>query len=350
MRVNLSRLLIFPREAERRGSVLILVLWLMSILVIFAIYLGAGVRQKLVLVHRLDERSKARYIAEAGVKKAVTILENKTSDKEYPYDTFSDTWRNDEGLFKGVPVGDGSYDISYNYANELTGKAETCYGIVDEESKININRVDQHLLRRFFRTACGMDGTESQELAASIVDWRDKDSELSIPLGSAEDFDYQGLNRPYEAKDSHFELLEELFLVRGMNMEIFERLKPYITVYGSGKVNVNTASGVVLTALGLDGRLPYKILSYRYGEDKKIGTADDGVFVLKANILPKLSQFADLSESEVAKLSRVIDKHLDVASSFFSIKCTAHIGNKRELRKVSAVCNRSGRVVYWREL
>ena len=95
------------------------------------------------------------------------------------------------------------------------------------------------MIERLFRIGLGMDDMRAG-VAASIKDWRDKDSELSIPVGSAEDFLYRGLKYPYEAKDEDLESLDEL-LVNGMTKDIFERIKDYVTVWGSGMVNINTA-------------------------------------------------------------------------------------------------------------
>ena len=45
------------------------------------------------------------------------------------------------------------------------------------------------------------------------------------------------------------ESLDELLLVNGMTKDIFERIKDYVTVWGSGMVNINTAGREVLWLL-----------------------------------------------------------------------------------------------------
>jgi len=49
-----------------------------------------------------------------------------------------------------------------------------------------------------------IDDIEAQSLAASIVDFIDEDSNLSVPLGSTEDSYYHNLKEPYECKDDKF--------------------------------------------------------------------------------------------------------------------------------------------------
>lgn len=102
-----------------------------------------------------------------------------------------------------------------------------------------------------------------------------------------------------------------------MDKNIFEKLKNYITIYGSGKINVNTASGVVLLALGINQDLVDKIVSFRLGEDGIIGSSDDNIFEAPSNIVPKLSQFSHLSDSEIAQISVIVDQYLVTNSNNF---------------------------------
>src|SRR5208283_2662064 len=154
---------------------------------------------------------------------------------------------------------------------------------------------DLSTLEKLFQVVLGLGEIEAQDLAISIIGWRA--SEESID-GSY----YQNLEHPYKEKNGHFESLEEVLLVKGMDENSFNRVKDYITIYGDGKVNINTASKPVLLALGLDDDLVDKILSYRYGEDGILDTADDNIFDTPSNIIPKLSQFVSLSDDEVTQL------------------------------------------------
>lgn len=170
-----------------KASILILALWSLCLLATFAVILGFEVQQKLTLVNRLDERDRLHFIAEAGIKKAISQIKE---EPEKDYDVLKDDWSNNSIVFKEIDIGDGRYSISYDYINEHTGLTESWYGLIDEERKININKANQPILERLFRIALDFNETQAQELAAAIVDWRDSDSELSIPLGSAEDSDY----------------------------------------------------------------------------------------------------------------------------------------------------------------
>jgi len=183
------------------------------------------------------------------------------------------------------------------------------------------------------------DEIEAQELAASIIDWRDNDSELSIPLGSAEDMYYTGLQYPYEAKDAEFEVLEELLLVKGMDRDIFERLKSYITIYGEGRINVNTAQKNVLLSLGLNEDIAEGIITFR--KDKFFNSPSD--------IVPRFSQFSHLSASEIAQLTTIADQYLITKPDNFMIRSVARLNNRKNKSEVVSVVRRNGDILYWQE-
>lgn len=332
---------------ERKGSILIIALWSLCLLSTFAVNLGYGVRQKIMVVKRLEEREKLYLIAEAGAKRAINELETM---EQKDYDTLTDEWSNGADIFKDITVGEGAYSVSYDYINELTGLPETGYGLVDEERKININKVELDMLERLLRIVLDLGEMQAQELAASIIDWRDGDSGLSIPLGSAEDSYYRYLSTPYEAKDSDFEVLEEVLLVKGMEEDIFERLKDYITIYGDGKININTASRPVLLTLGLNETIVNYIMQFRYGEDVIIGTADDKIFDLPSNVVPMLSQSYSLSDQEIAQLSVVVERYLTTKSNNFMVRSIASMDKRKDTVEVNCVVDKKGKILRWQGL
>ncbi len=335
------------------GSILIIVLWSLCLLATFAVCLGAGVRQKIILVKRLEERDKLHFIGEAGIKKAIAELakeQKETSEaKEKTYDALNDAWSNNADAFKEVRVGDGMFNICHNYIDEESGLAEIRYGLIDEERKININKIDQVVLERLFKIVLGFGEIEAQELAASIIDWRDSDSQLSIPIGSAEDSYYRSLRYSYEAKDAKFEIIDEVLLVKHMTKEVFDKIKDYITIYGNGKINANTASKEVLLSLGLNEYIVDRILAFRRGEDGIVSTSDDNVFDTPSDIVPKLSRYSHLSDSEVAQLDAVRDRYLGTSSNNFMARSIARLGNRKDTAETIAVINRYGNILYWQE-
>ena len=334
-------------RADRRGSILIITIWSICFLSTLAVILGLGVRQKLQLVQRLDERDRLRLIAAAGIRRAIIQI---GQDKESTFFSFTDRCADDPSVFKDMEIGNGSVNIRYDFFDDASGQTKIRYGLIDEDRKINVNTADTAVMERLFEFLLGGDETRAQDLAAAITDWRDADSELSTPVGSAEDSFYRNLtHNPYEAKDAPLEALDELRLVKDMDAGSMERLKDYLTVFGDGKININTAPKAVFWALGMGTYLTDKVMLYRLGKDKALGTADDNVFKSAPNIVSDLSQFTSLSVSEVADLTRIVDQFLKVQSDNYMIRAVAHLNKRPNTAEVAAVISRSGDILYWHE-
>ena len=331
--------------AVTRGSILIIAIWSLCFLSTFTVILGYQVRQKISLVRRLEERERLSLIADAAVKKAISKLKE---EEKKSYVCPNDAISNNTAEFKEISINAGTFSIFYDCPDKPYGCLETRYGLTDEESKLNINKADSASLERFLKSGLGLNEIEAQELAASIVDWRDGDSALSIPLGSAEDSYYRNLQYPYEAKDADFEVIDELLLVKGVSVEIFSKMRRYVTIYGDGKININTTSRVILLSTGLSEDIADKVILFRLGEDGIMGSSDDNIFEAPSNIVPKISQHLRLSDSEIARISTITERYFTTGSDYFMARCIAKLNNSKQSEEVIAVVDRAGSILYWR--
>jgi len=330
----------------QRGSTLILALWSLLLLTTFAVQLGIIVRQKITLVHRLDNRNKRYRIAEAGVKYAMMQL--RREDILFAADFLSEHWSDSQDLFDKIRVGNGRFTVSYYYHDGEFSRI--MYGLQDEESKINLNTADVGVLRGLLELTAGLTQREAEAIAYSIVDWRDKDSFFQHPQHGAEDSDYKRLKNSYESKDSDFEVIEELLLVNQMSQEIFDNIKHFVTTYGNGKININTAPKAVLLALGIRGYVAENILLFRKGGDMIAGTGDDDIFIQPETIVSRLSQSFNLNPSEVSYLSDLVATGQFVTKSEnFMIRSTAQLGHRDEQTVITAITDRTGKIKYWHE-
>ncbi len=160
--------------------------------------------------------------------------------------------------------------------------------VVDEDSKINLNlaaRADSFSVKRqeeqiisliggfqyneFFEEAQDENGNplDRQTVCSAIVDWVDPNVDKSAcdPTNTTasvvtppEDSFYQLLARPYQRKNAAFDSLQELRMVQGVSDEFWRRfIEPdpddpksrIATVWGTGKVNVNSANAMTLLAV-----------------------------------------------------------------------------------------------------
>jgi hypothetical protein len=130
-----------------------------------------------------------------------------------------------------------------------------------------------------------------------------------------------------------------------MTPELFSHIRELITIYGTGKVNINTASQETFLALGLDGTLVDEIINYRAGPDRQEGTEDDKVFANLDSVLTELGLGLD---SSLAGL--ITAGELTVKSSAFCINATGALDNNRLTKVITAVVERDGnKLLYWHE-
>lgn len=327
---NLRRLLTYRlRAGKRTGSILILALWSICLLATFAVVLSYGVRQKLTLVTRLDDRAKLSFMGDAAAKKAIIDLKIMA---ETTGESSDNSWNLGQSAIKERYIGDGKVQ----------------YALIDEARKININLARLSTLQDLFMLLLDFEETDAEKLAASIVDWRDEDSMLSIAFGSAEDRDYINSRLPYEAADNDYTVLDEILLVKGMTPDIFEILRDYLTIYGDGLVNINTAGKEVLQVLGMSEEIVEIVFLFRAGEDGLAGTIDDNTFSKHSSIIPRLSQFYHMSESQVSLMTQVVKK-LRVDSDYFTVKGLNMLKKGKVTSDVNCIIDRTGAILYWHE-
>ena len=324
----MSRQYIYHRE----GSVFIIALWSLCLLSILAVGLGSKVSQDINVASYFQNKPQARFLACAAIKRAQAVLEDDTNT----FDSLNEFWvtgrysDDGESVFKEAELGNGVYSI----------------GMVDENRKVNINTASQDILEKLFRIASGVDIDDAHIIASSIVDWRDTDS--NALEGGAEDSFYKQLEISYECKDGNFQVLEELLLVRRMTNDIFLKVKDFITVYGDGKVNINTAPHLALRALGMNEVLVDKIIFYRRGNDGIEGTQDDNVLKSSANIANDLKKGVGLSEEELNKIVELTSAGiLAVSSKNFTINVEGKISRRKE--KIVCIADKEKGIKHWRE-
>lgn len=327
---------------SRRGSVLILVVWAIASLSLLAAALGSRCLFALGLSHRLEGGLQARYIALAGIHRALQFLEE---DPTPQMDGLNEVWQSSPETFGRCPFGAGWYSLSYPAADPSTGEAKLRYGFQDEQRKINLNTAPAEVLRGLLEQVEGLDEEEAQGIADCILDWRDEDHDTR--LEGAEDFHYLGLELAYDCKDAPFENVEELLFIRGMSLELYEWMAPHVTVHGDGRVNLNTAGPEVLRALGLSKEGVIGLVSYRAGEDNVEGTTDDRLFASASAALGELQAYCPAED--LNRLSRW-SSLLSAGSRDFEITVLAGLEEETEAQmKVHCVVERTGRIRSWSE-
>ena len=133
----------------------------------------------------------------------------------------------------------------------ITGRLEDLQGRFNLNNLIGADGKENELARRQFeRLLVSVEADPA--LAGAVVDWLDPDTELRFPSGG-EDVVYSDADPPYRTANSTITSTSELMAIAGFDRDTYRRLAPYITVLPQGtKLNVNTASDVVLASLSDD--------------------------------------------------------------------------------------------------
>ncbi len=265
---------------------------------------------------------RGALLAEAGTAAARVALRQDAKDNKY--DTLDEFWSRPAPPFE---LGDGTIEVF----------------VEDEERKINLNRLvmpngnvqdDQRLaVFKAFLTQRGIDAS----LADAFVDWLDNDDAPRV--GGAESSYYMSLPRPYKAKNDLFDTLEEILLVRGVTLEIYEKIRPFVTITSSGKVNVNTAPKEVLTALSAGTDAAEAGAIDNAAADRLIEYRSEHPFQKPAEIGNVSPFFKNLySKTMFSALA-------DVRSTHFHVRSTGNVAGT--IRMIDAIGLRSGNDVKW---
>jgi DNA uptake protein ComE-like DNA-binding protein len=176
------------------------------------------------------------YLARAGIETGVNQL---LLAKSPGYEGLSDAWHSSQNKeLAETPLGDGVYRVAY-FDAAAGGER---IGIADEESKLNINKAEPAMLQR-------LDKAFTDDFVKAIVERREQRPFLTL----------NELNALKEAPPNFMTKARESLL----------------TVWGDGKVNINTAPPAVLASLGMDEEHVKKIEEFRKGTDGAFKTLGD---------------------------------------------------------------------------
>jgi len=244
-----------------------------------------------------EDKLTTFYLARSGLEVGARLLlvDDRSSD------ALSDGWSSGAAELSKIELDDGSYSIMYRQPD--TG--ERRYGIVDEERKLNINTADRGTIR-------ALDPAFTEEIAKAIISRREK--------------------RPFAS-------IQEIFELPGVPPDLLSKpteelpggIEGLLTVFGDGKVNVNTAPLHVLKCLEpLTAQQAELLVARRYGQDGEAGTADDAAFA----DLAEVRQFLLMNDETFARLAPL----LTISSDYFTITATGRLTSTAvstsELREV----------------
>lgn len=315
------------KRLRDRGAILVISFWVLTLLSLLAVGLAYRMALELRLADYDVGRLQLFYLAQGGLHRASSILQQDDLET----DSLQDAWAAPTDPGEPISLGEGSFLLTLS----------------DEYARPNLNQVDQEILMRV------PEMTES--VALSLRNWRG-DQDLPPSLLDEEEAHYRSLPRPIERKLGPFQSLEEVAMVRKMTPSLHASVQSLFTVYGGGKVNLNTASEATFVLLGLEEELTRELVRFRLGEDGEPGTEDDRIFHTVSDLTGEdIGKTLDLSTDQQLALVNFVTQNqqmLTVQSNHFRVRCRATSKNKMT-KEVIAVLQRTSEgppvIKYWHE-
>jgi len=265
----------------QKAMVLIVVVYVVAAFSLLAFALAFRSRIAIKEEQLLTERIQQDKIAFAACTQARSILEAD----DHNLDCLDEPWF---GWHKLIPPESAGQSSS---TDESLWQVN--WRLIDESAKINVNLASADLL---LELEC-----LDEAAVASIMDWIDED-DVPNPDGAENDY-YSGLETAYSCKNGPLDDIEELLLVKGISLEIYygynlaegdshlgetsefingvplngaAGLCDLLTVYGDGRININTAPKQVLDAIPmLSDTAVSEIISMQKDTSRKFSSMDD---------------------------------------------------------------------------
>ncbi len=186
------------RSHRADGTILIVTIWVVLVLAGLALVFARSMRVAAIVSTNQVASVEAECIASGACQYIRSELAANATDA---------TALDEDVPWEQLQVGDGYFWV---LRSNLEEDSEFDYGLTDEAGKINLNSASLEMLLKL--------PNMTSELAASIIDWRDEDSDVTT--GGAEDEYYLLLSEPYNCKNAPFETVDEILLVKGASEEL----------------------------------------------------------------------------------------------------------------------------------
>ena len=189
----------FGYAHRTHGTILIVTIWVVLVLAGLALVFARSMRVAAIVAANHVASLEAECIATGASQYAMAKLASRSEEETSEL--------MDSEPYEAAEIGKGYFWL---LRSNLEDDREFDYGLTDESGKINLNSASEEILLKL----PGM----TAELAASIIDWRDEDSEITP--GGAEDEYYLLLSESYNCKNAPLETVDEILLIKGASEEL----------------------------------------------------------------------------------------------------------------------------------
>lgn len=321
-------------KQSREGAALLVSLWVLIILSLIVGSFAFEVQLEAMLVSYKRKKFRTEMMALSGIEYAAAILDQRANAKELEIEDMAEDL---DGFMQAalhikrglsttstIELGDGSFSVTLESA----------------EAGRNVNLLTREEWLEILEMA-NMPSTEWDAMIDCLEDWIDEGDLHKLNGAESDDPFYQ--DRGYPVKNGPLDSIEELLLVKGWGEDILYGseadeegdaifgIADLLTVWGDGKVNLNTASTDVLLSYAEyeDWELA-SVQEARWGEDGEEGTLDDGI-----------KNLADVgADPNKFKLQSNFVKVTSVGNMF---------GNQYQIECIFLLKDKNPVTVYWQE-
>lgn len=292
------------------GMALVLTLLVVALITAMVVEFARGVYISTEDLYNWQTSQKLSLAAKSATRLAVKLISDQTSQLPYTYPGILE-------LSQKIPSEDLDGTIGIR--------------IEDENSKFNLNTLggfsvvfgsdtDKDPYNSFARllNALNLD----PDIANKVSYWIDPTTE------------HRPLSGETATKNGKMDSIDELLLIPGIDAGTYEKLLPYVTIYGNNAININGAAIPVLMSLSssITEDMAERIVSYR--ESMPFESTSDIV---------KVAGFSNLNQFPLG--------YITVQGSSFRITATASSGDiNRIVESVFDITTGIRIVRYWREI
>lgn len=300
---------------NERGMVLLLVLVIIALLSAMLSEFAFSTLVDFRLTETFRDVTRAEYLARGGIKAGRIILINDRNN--FDANVASEAWSIGVSEY---PVAEGAVSVKIE---DLDGRLQL------NELVDSLGNPNELYRERFIRLCSELAIAEATALADTLIDWLDPDH-TPAPEG-AEDADYLAESLAYEASDGPLRSFDELLLVHGFSAQTVARLQPYVTVFGSGRLNINTAEPELLRSWDAEAASAVEDLLAR--RDEKPYT-----------------RLEELKEAIGLEAYTALNRNLDlgVSSAYYHINSRARVNDG--VRAMEAVVDKSQNLLLWQKV
>ncbi len=322
-------------DLGKEGAALVVALWVLIILSLIVGSFAFEVNLESILVSHKRKKWKAEMLAHSGLEYGKAILDQQAQAKQLEIEDLDE---DKDGFMQAALF--AKRGLSNSSTIEFDDGGKFTVNIESAEAGRNINMLNRQQWLEILEMA-NVPSTEWDAMIYCLADWIDPNDNHGLNGAESDDPFYEDAG--YPVKNGPLDSVEELLLIKNWGPDILYG-KPaddesdeifgiydILTVWGDGKVNLNTASEDLLLSFAEyeDWELE-SVFEARMGEDMEDGTLDDGIRNLAA-------VGADANKF---KLQSTFVKVTSVGDSF---------GNQYQIEAILLLKNKDSVVVYWNE-